>query len=329
MLFINSSLSLHLYNLNIRVLMGGHAHNIEIFPFLQALYEIHQLRSSIFCTPAKIRNMGILHRGDWYDAYMRALNKSNPSQAHSWELSLEENAEVALTMMTERLKDPHWHPFRPVLVHGKPGQRINEDDPTLLWVRNVWGDQIYALVMRALIELEEFSPIHRTGVKVPWDYEAGKVVPSADVIRQIMHVIQAADKQMAECPRAHYPHLGGHSCIKEGQGREIECFEEDIRDEIFELDIEDKGGLLDDDIRDEVFEHDGGCAEEEITEEHVYVSDACSAELEKESNSTESCDQPTIAIVEEVAVVSGTVTLPLETSHHECEEEEGEEEKHR
>lgn len=270
--------------------------------------------------------MGILHRGDWYDAYMRAIDKSDLSEAYSRQLSLEENAEVALTMMTERLKDPQWHPFHPVLVHGKPGQQINEDDPLLLWVRSVWGDQICALVMRALIELEEFSPIQRTGVDVPWDYEAGRVVPSADVIRQIMHVIRAADEQMAECLRAHPPHVGGHSCLDEGRaGREIESFEEDIRDEIFELDIEDKGGLSDDDIRGEVFEHDGGCAEEEITEEHVHVSDVrsdvYSAELEKESNITESWNQPTIAIVEEeaVTVVSGKVTLPLDTAHQECE----------
>ncbi|KAK6139548.1 hypothetical protein DH2020_026694 [Rehmannia glutinosa] len=71
----------------------------------------------------------------------------------------------------EKLKNPEWHPFRIVVdENGNAQILLNEDDGLLRGLKDKWGDEVYAAVITALKELQEYNLCGCYDVPLLWNF---------------------------------------------------------------------------------------------------------------------------------------------------------------
>ncbi|XP_059644732.1 factor of DNA methylation 1-like [Cornus florida] len=89
------------------------------------------------------------------------------------------------SLWQERLKKPEWHPFKIVVVEGKPEEVINEDDEMLQNLEE-WGDEIYEAITTALKEINEYNPSGRYVVPELWNFKEKRKATLKEVISYIL-----------------------------------------------------------------------------------------------------------------------------------------------
>ncbi|XP_059628118.1 factor of DNA methylation 5-like [Cornus florida] len=90
------------------------------------------------------------------------------------------------TLWEENVKDPHWHPFKIIIIDGRLQEVIDEDDEKLKELRNEWGEAVYNAVANALLELNECNPSGRYAVPEIWNLKEGRKCSLKEIIEYII-----------------------------------------------------------------------------------------------------------------------------------------------
>ncbi|KAL3521110.1 hypothetical protein ACH5RR_019259 [Cinchona calisaya] len=91
----------------------------------------------------------------------------------------------------ERVKNPHWHPFKRVENHGRLIEIIDEDDEQLKELRSESGEDVYKAVTNALMELNEYNPSGKYPVPELWDSRKGRKASLKEIIEYTIKKLKA------------------------------------------------------------------------------------------------------------------------------------------
>ncbi|KAI3917283.1 hypothetical protein MKX01_000060 [Papaver californicum] len=110
-----------------------------------------------------IKRMGELDSKLFGDVLKDICSSSSPDQ-------VSDQSVLRCSFWEEKLKDPHWHPFKIALVDGKHQELIDEENKLLKGLKNECGEEAYLAIGNALIELNEYNPSGRYPVRELWNF---------------------------------------------------------------------------------------------------------------------------------------------------------------
>uniref|UniRef100_A0ACD5ZMM2 Uncharacterized protein n=1 Tax=Avena sativa TaxID=4498 RepID=A0ACD5ZMM2_AVESA len=94
------------------------------------------------------------------------------------------------------ISNPDWHPFMVAMVNGKDSEVIREDDKKLQELKEEYGEEAYAAVTTALIELNAHSS---SGSRVPfpemWNHQEGRKAKAKEIAQHVIQLSMANKKK--------------------------------------------------------------------------------------------------------------------------------------
>lgn len=133
-----------------------------------------------------VKKMGELDQAPWKTACKQKF-KNSPD---GWELHFA----TEVTAWETNLRDVHWHPFKVVQVGEEPELRINDKDEKLMTLKREYGEPVFASVVNALKELQDYNASGRYPIPVPWNYKENRKATLEEII-QFLDTEMAAPKK--------------------------------------------------------------------------------------------------------------------------------------
>ncbi|XP_015691151.1 factor of DNA methylation 4-like [Oryza brachyantha] len=91
-----------------------------------------------------------------------------------------------ISQWEHELRKPEWHPFKVIETDGKTKEIIKEDDEKLQALRVQYGDEAYNIVVKALLELNEYNPSGRYPEPELWNFRENRKAPIPEVAKYLV-----------------------------------------------------------------------------------------------------------------------------------------------
>ncbi|XP_010690731.2 factor of DNA methylation 1 isoform X1 [Beta vulgaris subsp. vulgaris] len=124
----------------------------------------------------RIKRMGEVQIKPFRDACLKK------SSAGDWQM----RASTICSSWQDILGNASWHPFKNRVVNGKLQEVIDEDDGKLKELRGGWGEEAYEVVIKALMELNDYNPSGRFVVSELWNYKEGRRASLKEAIEYLV-----------------------------------------------------------------------------------------------------------------------------------------------
>ncbi|WCJ19631.1 XH/XS domain-containing protein [Euphorbia peplus] len=86
----------------------------------------------------------------------------------------------------EYLKDPHWHPFKKLIVKGQLKEVIDDEDEKLKGLRDEYGEVVYEAVTKAIMEVNEYNASGGYPVPEVWNMKEGRRASMKEIIQYLV-----------------------------------------------------------------------------------------------------------------------------------------------
>uniref|UniRef100_A0A0D9VW21 Factor of DNA methylation 1-5/IDN2 domain-containing protein n=1 Tax=Leersia perrieri TaxID=77586 RepID=A0A0D9VW21_9ORYZ len=120
-----------------------------------------------------VKKVGTLDETAFYNACKKKMPKcdlrAKPALCSKWQ---------------DELRKPGWYPFNVIETDGQKKKKINEDDEKLHALRMEFGDEAYNVVVKALVEMNEYNPSGNVRFPIPelWNFKENRIAPIPEVV---------------------------------------------------------------------------------------------------------------------------------------------------
>lgn len=98
--------------------------------------------------------------------------------------------ELSLSILCSKWEDeirqPEWHPFKVIDVGGQAKEIIREDDEKLQALKAELGVQAHDVVVKALLEMNEYNPSGRYPIPELWNFKEDRRAPMGEAVAYIV-----------------------------------------------------------------------------------------------------------------------------------------------
>lgn len=129
-----------------------------------------------------VRKLGSIDEDAWWLAYCERYKHTK---------NMEEECSLSFEYWTQKILDKSWQPLKLEYVDGVLERSLCEDDKLLVTMHEAMGEDLYKLVVNALMEIGVRSDGSRFVQSVPWDCEFDEKADPVDVIQEIGEWFQA------------------------------------------------------------------------------------------------------------------------------------------
>ncbi|XP_027104414.2 uncharacterized protein [Coffea arabica] len=157
--------------LNQTLILKERSSNLELQDARKELTSV--LSNLVDRTTIGVKRMGEVDQKPFQDVCAKKFSRSD------WEVRSVES----ISLWQEKVSNPGWQPFKNTLKDGKWQEIIDEDDGELKRLRHDWGEDPYAAVVNALLELNEYNPSGRYVVQELWNFKEGRKASLQEVIQ--------------------------------------------------------------------------------------------------------------------------------------------------